>query len=161
MSQSPISLFHITAIDNLDSIAKVKCLYSKNAMGTTAYNNIANQGIQQRRAIKTVDVSPHGTLYDYVPFYFAPRSPMLHTINQGEEPKIDGYCKYWFSDPNNPKYISRMETRQAEFLVKEQFDLDLIEYIAVINQEKKDIVDAIFERHPIDIEAVVKPSFYF
>ena len=33
-------------------------------------------------------VSRGGTLADYVPFYFAPRSPMLYTINRGN---VEGY----------------------------------------------------------------------
>jgi hypothetical protein len=30
-----------------------------------------------------VDCGPDGTLNDYVPFYFGPRSPMLYTISKG------------------------------------------------------------------------------
>lgn len=33
-----------------------------------------------------VAVSPGGKLHDYVPFYFAPRSPMLDTISRGNLP---------------------------------------------------------------------------
>lgn len=45
--------------------------------------NIAYQHIKDRRARRNVPIPPGGTLADYVPFYFAPRSPMLYTINQG------------------------------------------------------------------------------
>lgn len=34
-----------------------------------------------------VPVGAGGTLHDYVPFYFAPRSPMLYTISRGNVPK--------------------------------------------------------------------------
>ena len=44
---------------------------------------LSSSGVQGRRAVKTVPVAPKGTLHDYVPFYFAPRSPMLMTINSG------------------------------------------------------------------------------
>jgi len=39
--------------------------------------------VKQRRSIRLVPLSPGGSLGDYVPFYFGPRSPMLYTINQG------------------------------------------------------------------------------
>jgi hypothetical protein len=45
--------------------------------------NIAYQQIQGHRAVKMVGVGPRGNLHDYVPFYFAPRSPMLKTIDSG------------------------------------------------------------------------------
>ena len=42
-----------------------------------AYANIAYTSIQEQRAAKPVPCSAGGSLHDYVPFYFAPRSPML------------------------------------------------------------------------------------
>lgn len=47
------------------------------------YTNIAHQNIQDRRAYRQVPFDPGGVLHDYVPFYFAPRSPMLYTISRG------------------------------------------------------------------------------
>ncbi len=44
---------------------------------------IAYQELKQRRASKQVPVSAGGTLNDYVPFYFANRSPMLYAIHTG------------------------------------------------------------------------------
>ena len=46
--------------------------------------------MQDRRAVKIVPVAPVETLHEYVPFYFAPRSPMLFTINSGN---VEG-CDY-------------------------------------------------------------------
>jgi hypothetical protein len=37
---------------------------------------------------RRVPLAPNGTLGDYVPFYFAPRSPMLYAINSGF---VEGY----------------------------------------------------------------------
>jgi hypothetical protein len=48
--------------------------------------DIAYQNIQGRRAGRLVPILPNGILHDYVPFYFAPRSPMLMTINNGNVP---------------------------------------------------------------------------
>ena len=47
------------------------------------YVDIAYQGIQDRRATTRVPCGAEGVLHDYVPFYFAPRSPMLYTIHKG------------------------------------------------------------------------------
>lgn len=44
----------------------------------------AHQGAQGARSIKRVPNPPGGTVHDYVPFYFAPRSPMLLAI-EGEK----------------------------------------------------------------------------
>jgi ssDNA thymidine ADP-ribosyltransferase DarT-like protein len=39
--------------------------------------------IKRRRALRVVPCGVGGTLADYVPFYFAPRSPMLYAITRG------------------------------------------------------------------------------
>lgn len=84
----PLRIFHITAICNLASIAKSKKLYANALMQKKKieYGNIAYQGAQGKRAAKMVARPPGGVIHDYVPFYFAPRSPMLFTINKGNVP---------------------------------------------------------------------------
>ena len=86
----PTPIFHITAIDNLAAIAAAGALVSKRLAterGLVAAN-IAYGQIQGRRAVKAIPIAPGGTLHDYVPFYFAPRSPMLFTINNGNVPDV-------------------------------------------------------------------------
>jgi hypothetical protein len=51
------------------------------------YCNIAHSNIQDRRSRTSVPCGPAGNLHDYVPFYFAPRSPMLYAIDRGN---VDG-----------------------------------------------------------------------
>jgi len=51
---------------------------------------IAHRHIKERRARKCVPLNPGGTLADYVPFYFAPRSPMLYAIHTGY---VEGYSE--------------------------------------------------------------------
>jgi ssDNA thymidine ADP-ribosyltransferase, DarT len=88
-------VFHITAIDNLKSIADKGAIVSKNCIaeaGLTA-SDIAYEEVQGLRAAKLIQEGPKGslsnhvgsggTLHNYVPFYFAPRSPMLFAINNG------------------------------------------------------------------------------
>lgn len=85
---NPLRLFHITPICNLASIAKSKKLYSNSGLlkKKIQHGNIAYQGAQGKRATKIVTRAPAGVIHDYVPFYFAPRSPMLFTINEGNVP---------------------------------------------------------------------------
>ena len=81
----PTRLFHITAINNLPDICAVGNLVSKSNGGSLGlnYQNIAHAGAQNSRATKFVPSPPGGTIHDYVPFYFAPRSPMLMAIDKG------------------------------------------------------------------------------
>ncbi len=81
----PVRLFHITAIANLPAICAAEALLSKNAGASAGidYQNIAHQGAQGARAGRVVPNPPGGVLHDYVPFYFAPRSPMLSAIDHG------------------------------------------------------------------------------
>lgn len=44
---------------------------------------IGNPDLIGKRARRTVPVPPGGTLADYVPFYFTPKSPMLFNIKTG------------------------------------------------------------------------------
>jgi hypothetical protein len=83
---NPVRLFSITAIANLADICKSKALLSKNsgASAGIAYQNIAHQGAQGARSVKPMPDPPGGVTHDYVPFYFAPRSPMLRAIEGGK-----------------------------------------------------------------------------
>jgi len=85
---SPVLIFHITAIDNLAAIGTSHVLLSKNLLlaGQVPHASIAYEHIQERRRQTNVSVGPRGTLHDYVPFHFAPRSPMLRAINGGRVP---------------------------------------------------------------------------
>jgi len=82
---NPVLLYHITAIPNLPGIGAQGALQSKGWLAAHGldYSNIAYQGAQGTRANKVVPLGPGGVIHDYVPFYFAPRSPMLLTINSG------------------------------------------------------------------------------
>lgn len=85
----PTRLFHITCIANLPSILEEDALVAKNRgiARDLRYHNIAYQGAQGARARRQVPDPPGGSIHDYVPFYFAPRSPMLYTIDRGN---VDG-----------------------------------------------------------------------
>lgn len=86
-----IRIYHITDKKNLTGILVNKGLYSKNKERNLNVLpvSIAYEGIQERRAEIEVPIPPFGNLHDYIPFYFAPRSPMLYAIHKG---MIEGYA---------------------------------------------------------------------
>ncbi len=89
-SHMPVALFHITHIGNLSSILACKGLWcdaERRNQGFT-HVSIAHEHIKERRMRRTVPVPPGGMLGEYVPFYFAARSPMLYTIHRNN---VEGY----------------------------------------------------------------------
>lgn len=85
-------IYHITHYNNLISILQSGEISCCAAIRTNQipYTNIAHNNIQDRRAIFVVPIPPGGVVHDYVPFYFATRSPMLYAINQGAISGYDG-----------------------------------------------------------------------
>lgn len=83
-------IYHITHIRNLPNIIRDGGLWCDQIVSERdlAYVGIAHQHIKERRVVKRVPVSVGGVLADYVPFYFAPRSPMLYSIHRGN---VKGY----------------------------------------------------------------------
>lgn len=83
-------IYHITDKRNLPGILAQNGLNSKSKEKELPASpvSIAYEGIQQRRAETKVPIHPFGSLHDYVPFYFAPRSPMLYAIHKR---MIEGY----------------------------------------------------------------------
>jgi hypothetical protein len=79
------AIYHITHVDNLAQILSEGCLWceaEKNDRRLAA-KSIAYEELKTRRANRSVTVAAGGTLCDYVPFYFANRSPMLYAIYSG------------------------------------------------------------------------------
>ena len=84
------NIFHITHVDNLAAIVAEGGLWSDREAADRglAQVGIAHQHIKERRARKRVHVAARGSVADYVPFYFGPRSPMLYAVHQGQ---VEGY----------------------------------------------------------------------
>ncbi len=81
-------IFRLTHYANLEfTLSKGMCC--KNSPDTDPnYINIGHRNLIDKRGSRRVPLSPFGVLNDYIPFYFAPRSPMLYSIHKGN---IDGF----------------------------------------------------------------------
>lgn len=88
---NPTPIYHITPIANLRLILEAGAIWAKRVLDQedSGYTNMAHQSIQDRRAQTPVPLAG-GVLHDYVPFYFAPRSPMLYTISRGNVAGFSG-----------------------------------------------------------------------
>lgn len=77
-----VLLYHITHIDNLRSIFQNGGLLAQATVQkeVQTYIDVANSDIQSRRSRTRIPIATGGNLHDYVPFYFAPRSPMLYSV---------------------------------------------------------------------------------
>ncbi|MBE9200263.1 MULTISPECIES: DUF4433 domain-containing protein [unclassified Nodularia (in: cyanobacteria)] len=88
----PTPIYHITHMNNLNSILKSGGLMANSRLKqeTIKYLDIAHGHIQDRRSMTRVPCGAGGTLHDYVPFYFAPRSPMLYANYRKSVDKYSG-----------------------------------------------------------------------
>ncbi len=81
----PIKIFHITHINNLANIIADGCLWSdyQRIERNIGNINIGYSHIKERRLQHPVSVAQGGTLGQYTPFNFCPRSVMLFVVNLG------------------------------------------------------------------------------
>lgn len=81
----PVSISHITHFDNLVSILDQNCLWSdaKRIEFGLVNQNIGYTHIKERRLLRPVSVAAGGSIGQYVPFNFCPRSVMLFVIHKG------------------------------------------------------------------------------
>jgi hypothetical protein len=76
-------IFRITHRANLRWILENGVHCRRAALADPEFIPIGNPELIERRTHRAVDVSPGGTLDEYVPFYFTPASPMLLKIKTG------------------------------------------------------------------------------
>ncbi|MFJ6616224.1 DUF4433 domain-containing protein [Kitasatospora sp. NPDC091335] len=81
-------LFHFTHMRNLPSIFNEGRLVSDTTMQGRGgvLVECGDTAIKSERRTRPITTAPKGVPADYVPFYFAPRSPMLYKINKGGVP---------------------------------------------------------------------------
>ncbi len=86
------AIYHITHADNVANIARegrLWCDAQRIARGLVN-TNIGYSHIKERRMRHPVTVAAAGTLGNYVPFNFCPRSVMLYVVSQGHENYREG-----------------------------------------------------------------------
>lgn len=74
-------LMHFTHVENLPGIIRDGLVAPSSSPETSI--DCAEAGIKQQRCTMQVPIPPRGVVADYVPFYYAPRSPMLYRIMKG------------------------------------------------------------------------------
>lgn len=76
-------IFRITHVRNVPFLLAngVHCRSSANV--DPEFVEIGNSGIISKRKSRPIEIPPGGTLSDFVPFYFTPKSPMLYNILTG------------------------------------------------------------------------------
>lgn len=77
-------IFRITHRDNIPWILDHGLHCASSPTKDLHFVVIGKQDLIGARGSRRVPAPPGGTLADYVPFYFAPRTPMLHNIQTGE-----------------------------------------------------------------------------
>ena len=79
-------VFHITAIKNLESLIHSGYIYSQDSCGghEVVPERIGYASLKDRRSRTPVPCFEGTFLSQFVPFYFAPRSPMLYAIHQNQ-----------------------------------------------------------------------------
>ena len=80
-------IYHFTHGKNLKGIFGYGELRAHTAAETVV--NVADAGVKKWRQTRRVTCGPRGHVCDYVPFYFAPRSPMLFSISRGNVNGVD------------------------------------------------------------------------
>lgn len=81
----PTLILHMTRVERLPSIVTHGLLPESECRRRQIDGiEIGYPHIKDRRSQTPVACGPRGMLSDYVPFYFAPRSPMLYAIHSGQ-----------------------------------------------------------------------------
>ena len=85
-------IYHITHVDNLESIARCGELWSDGMCRnkSLSHTQVGMSAIKARRLFELeVDCHPGTKVGEYVPFYFCPRSIMLYLFYRGNHPDLD------------------------------------------------------------------------
>jgi hypothetical protein len=105
MDSSDPWLLHFTPIDNLPGITERGLLADSEDRGQV--RECGQPSIKERRRGRQVPTARGGVVADYVPFYFAPRSPMLRSI-------LGGRVKEYRNDQTDLIYLVTRLSRVIE-----------------------------------------------
>jgi hypothetical protein len=81
-------IMHFTHVRNLSGILTAGCVEADSLVDRSSALRVeaGDLNVKARRKDRRVLLAPSGRVADYVPFYFAPRSPMLYTLSKGNVP---------------------------------------------------------------------------
>ncbi|SCL28590.1 protein of unknown function [Micromonospora nigra] len=145
-------ILHFTHVDNLPGILAAGRLFPDGAVGQRLATDVGAIDIKARRRSRPVPCLPGGFVSDYVPFYFAGRSPMMYRIACEHRDGVVG--RYPDGD--------RVRRRSAEFLVHREFPLDLLTGYAVRTQERREQVTRVLRTAGIiDAYVGVRGDWYY
>ena len=87
----PVLIFRLIHVDNVDVCLKRGGMNASHHIPENGlkYRTIHNIDIQNQRSVRAIPCGVRGTIHDYVPFYFGPRSPMLLQLHTGRVPGYD------------------------------------------------------------------------
>lgn len=89
----PTPIVHFTRVEHLADVIDRGLLSDNQAQFEGLLTvEIGNTSIKERRRRRQVPIAPFGTVADFVPFYFAPRSPMMYSIHCGNVPTYTEGC---------------------------------------------------------------------
>lgn len=89
----PTKIFHFTRVEHLPTILSNGLLSDSRAQDAGLMQiEIGQKSIKSRRAETPVRAPSGGVVADYAPFYYAPRSPMMHNIHKGKVPSYQDGC---------------------------------------------------------------------
>jgi hypothetical protein len=83
LSRNRAWVFRITDVRNIAWMLRNGLHSGTSGASDPDYVSIGNQDLIQNRASRCVPITPHGTLADYIPFYFTPYSIMMYKITTG------------------------------------------------------------------------------
>lgn len=87
----PTPIAHFTHVDHLATVIQHGLLSDTAARAAGVLTaEVGDLGIKDQRRQRAVPLPPGGAVADYVPFYFAPRSPMMFAISRGNVPSYQG-----------------------------------------------------------------------
>jgi hypothetical protein len=149
----PTPIYRLIHADNLAVCLSRGALHAPNytPQDGLLYRTIHREDIQVGRRVHELAVGPRGTIHDYVPFYFGPRSVMLYQLatgwvpgyQEGQEPLIHlvSDCQavaaagigFAFSDGHG---LARFTAWYAELA-----DLDRVDWDAVYARQWRDTPD--------------------
>jgi hypothetical protein len=81
-------IMHFTHVRNLPGILAAGCIRADSFLDRSSALRVeaGDLNVKALRKQRRVPLAPFGRVADYVPFYFAPRSPMLYTLAKGNVP---------------------------------------------------------------------------